>query len=370
MTDIYQIALTMINGIGDILARNLLQTLGSPKAIFTEKRRLLEKIPGIGNTLATEIRRPEVLKQAERELEFIEKNNIICYYIGSPNYPKRLKECDDAPILFYFKGKTNLDATRIISVVGTRMATEYGKTLTESLIRDLSSSYPDLLIVSGLAYGIDICAHRNALKYNLPTIGVLAHGLDRIYPSNHRNTAIDMLQCGGLLTDFPSETNPDRPNFVKRNRIVAGLSDATIVIESADKGGSLITADIAFSYGRDIFTFPGRTTDTHSKGCNQLIRENKAGLITSAQDLIQAMCWEKPDDLPPKVIQGELFSEIQITTSNNPVESFLREKKEAHINLIAAELSIPIQQLSSYLFELEMNGIIKVMPGNVYKLIK
>lgn len=212
------------------------------------------------------------------------------------------------PYTFYYKGTADLDAVRIISIVGTRHATEYGRAVTEELVQTLSLSFPDLLIVSGLAYGIDVCAHRSALRTGLPTVGVLAHGLDRIYPPAHRSTAVEMLQRGGgLLSDFPSGTEPDKPNFVKRNRIVAGLADATIVIESAEKGGSLITADIAFSYGRDVYAFPGRVSDLHSKGCNALIRQNKAGLITSATDLISALCWDVEKKAAPVPVQAELF---------------------------------------------------------------
>ena len=243
MTDnrIYQIGLTMISGVGDILARQLLQTCGDAEAVFTEKQQVLEKIPGFGSATAAAIKRPEVLLQAEKELVFIEKNQITCYFLTDENYPKRLKECTDAPVLLYFKGSADLNASRIISVVGTRHATEYGRAMTEELVQSLSYAIPDLLIVSGLAYGIDICAHRSALKVNLPTIGVLAHGLDRIYPSSHRSVAVEMLDHGGLLSEFHSGTEPDKPNFVRRNRIVAGMADATIVIESAEKGGSLIT---------------------------------------------------------------------------------------------------------------------------------
>lgn len=370
MTDkqIYQIGLTMINGVGDILARHLLQTLGDAEAVFAEKRQLLEKIPGIGSNIAAEIKRPEILQRAEEELTFIEKNHISCYFLTDTSYPARLRECPDAPVLFYFKGDTNLDATRIISIVGTRNATEYGRGLTESLIKDLAKAVPDLLIVSGLAYGIDICAHRSALHNQLPTVAVLAHGLDRIYPSSHRNTAVEMLESGGLLTDFPSGTEPDRPNFIRRNRIVAGMSDATIVIESAEKGGSLVTADIAFSYGRDVYSFPGRVGDSHSKGCNNLIRQNKAGLITSADDLLSALCWDIQATATP--VQTELFfSDTEVpATEQNPVLAIMRTKKEIHINELALALNMPVHQLSTLLFELEINGKIKALPGNIYKL--
>ena len=332
MTDkqIYQIGLTMINGVGDILARHLLEALGDAEAVFTEKRQSLEKIPGIGDSIITEIKRADVLLRAEKELAFAQKNGISIYFLKDINYPERLRECPDAPVLFYFKGNADLNAAHIISVVGTRRASAYGQEVTERLLRDLSVSFPDLLVVSGLAYGIDICAHRNALKNQLPTVGVLAHGLDRIYPPVHRSTAIEMLDRGGLLTDFPSGTNPDRQNFIRRNRIVAGLADATIVIESAEKGGSLITADIAFSYGRDVYAFPGRVTDINSKGCNSLIRQNKGGLITCADDLIMAMRWDvaqKTDALP---VQTQLFRRTR--RANGSCRSWRRKRNLISMN--------------------------------------
>lgn len=370
MTDkrISQIGLTMINGVGDILARQLLQSLGDAEAVFTEKRQNLEKIPGIGSLTAAEIKRPEVLLQAEKELAFVEKNHITCYFLTDETYPKRLMECTDAPILFYYKGMADLNTSRIISIVGTRHATEYGRAVTEELIQTLSASFPDLLVVSGLAYGIDVCAHRCALKAGLPTIGVLAHGLDRIYPPAHRSTAVEMLQQGGLLSDFPSGTEPDKPNFVKRNRIVAGLADATLVVESAEKGGSLITADIAFSYGRDVYAFPGRVNDIHSKGCNALIRQNKAGLITSAADLISALCWDVEKKAAPAPVQSELFFGEE-DSRTGAITTLLREKGEMHIDQLAKSLDQPVHELFPLLFELEMNGRIRTLPGNIYKLV-
>ena len=330
--------------------------------------RNLEKIPGIGSLTAAEIKRPEVLLQAEKELAFVEKNHITCYYLTEEAYPKRLRECTDAPILFYYKGTADLNASRIISIVGTRHATEYGRAVTEELIQTLSASFPDLLVVSGLAYGIDVCAHRSALKAGLPTIGVLAHGLDRIYPPAHRSTAVEMLQQGGLLSDFPSGTEPDKPNFVKRNRIVAGLADATLVVESAEKGGSLITADIAFSYGRDVYAFPGRVNDIHSKGCNALIRQNKAGLITSAADLISALCWDVEKKAAPAPVQSELFFGEE-DSRTGAITTLLQEKGEMHIDQLAKSLDQPVRELFPLLFELEMNGRIRTLPGNIYKLV-
>ncbi len=369
-SSIYPIALTMINGVGDMLARSLLQTIGDAAAVFSEKKQTLERIPGIGAVLAAEIKRPEVLRKAEQELAFIEKNNLSCYFIADPDYPFRLRECADAPVLFYFKGHADLDARHILSIVGTRHATEYGRELTEALLYDLSVDFPDLLIVSGLAYGIDICAHRNALRNGLPTVAVLAHGLDRIYPSVHRETAVEMLQHGGLLSDFPSGTQPDKPHFIRRNRIVAGLADATIVMESAEKGGSLITADLAFSYGREVFAFPGRVKDVHSAGCHRLIRENKAALITSAADLVALLGWDVPAASAPEVRQTELiFSDTFSQEELAPVWAAIRENGEIHTNRLVAALNMPVQKLSALLFELEIEGRIKSLPGNRYKVL-
>lgn len=368
MTDkqIYQIGLTMINGVGDILARQLLQTLGDAEAVFAEKKHLLERIPGIGSVLAAEIKSPDVLLRAEKEVAFIEKNQITCYFLTDETYPSRLRECPDAPVLFYFKGNADLNATHMLSIVGTRHATEYGREQVDVLIKELAASFPDLLIVSGLAYGIDICAHRNALKNKLPTVAVLAHGLDRIYPPAHRGTAVELLEQGGLLTDFPSGTEPDKPNFIKRNRIVAGLPEAVVVIESAEKGGSLITADIAFSYDRDIYCFPGRVTDTHSRGCNNLIRQNKAGMITSATDLVAALGWDavtKP--VCQKVVQTELL--FPEDDRHAQLIAIISGRAEIHINELSVETGIPVQQLTTALFELEMNGLVKSLPGNRYR---
>ncbi|MCC8172242.1 MAG: DNA-processing protein DprA [Parabacteroides sp.] len=364
---LYRIALTMIKGVGDTTARQLLEITGSEEAVFTEKRRALASIPGISNALVTEILRPEVLEAAEQELAFIEKNRITPYFFTDSEYPFRLKECADAPLLLYFKGEGRLDAAKVISVVGTRHATEYGRELTGNLIAGLSACFPDLLVVSGLAYGIDIQAHRSALQHRLPTVGVLAHGLDRIYPGAHRRTAVEMLERGGLLTDFPSGTNPDRANFVKRNRIVAGLADATVVVESAEKGGSLITADLAFSYGRDVYAFPGRVTDGCSCGCHALIRGNKAGLITSAADLIEALCWERELQAAQPPVQGCLC--FDLTADEEPVVALLRETGEAQVNQLAVTLHCPICRLSPVLFGLEMKGVVKSLPGGRYKLI-
>jgi len=362
---LYLIGLTGLKGVGDVLSRQLLQYFGSAEEVFKAKRVFLEKTPGIGAYTAEKIdnARTEALQRAEKELAFIVKNKITLYAITNDDYPKRLKECQDAPVVFYYKGTADLDAEKIISVVGTRRMTEYGRKLTEQLVKQLAEMFPKLLIVSGLAYGADVCAHRNAFRNELPTVGVLAHGFDRIYPAAHRNIAAEMLSRGGLLTDFMSGTNPDRENFLQRNRLIAGLADATVIVESALKGGSLVTADIAFSYGRDVFAFPGRTTDEFSSGCNRLIQMNKAGLINSAKDLIMALCWDT--DAKPTA-QPSLFPFS--AKPDHPIIRLLQEKGEFHVNQLAVEMDMPIHKLTPVLFELEMEGHIKAFPGGIYRL--
>ncbi|MDR1408016.1 MAG: DNA-processing protein DprA [Tannerella sp.] len=364
---IYLAGLSLLKGIGDILARQLLQYFGNDaERVFIAKKQTLAKVPGIGMLKAEAIMqsRTEALKRAGKELEFVDKNNIRLCSIADNDYPLRLRECPDAPIVFYYKGNMNLNASHILSIVGTRHATGYGEKLTASLIKALSEISSDILIVSGLAYGIDICAHRNALKYGLPTVGVLAHGLDRIYPSLHRKTAVEMLDQGGLLTDFVSETNPDRENFPKRNRLIAGLSDATVVIESARKGGALITADIAFSYGREVYAFPGRVGDCYSDGCNLLIRSNKAMLITSAMDIANELRWNTKDKKTRPEQSRLVFDEDR---PRSPVLDILVEKGEMQINELSIILGIPVHQLASALFDLEMEGHVKILPGGIYK---
>ena len=362
---LYLIGMTLLKGVGDVLSQHLMQYFGSAAEVFKANRSLLERTPGIGTYTAEQIdiSRTDALNRAEKELALIEKNKITLYTITGDDYPKRLKECQDAPIVFYYKGAANLNSAKIISIVGTRNVTEYGRKQTETLIRDLAGIFPETLIVSGLAYGVDVCAHRSALKYNLPTIGVLAHGLDRIYPAVHRNTAAEMLRNGGLLTDFMSGTNPDRENFLRRNRLIAGLADATIVVESAEKGGSLVTADIAFSYGRDVYTFPGRVTDRYSSGCNRLIQMNKAGLISSAKDLVMSLCWDTDGK---SFQQPDLFASSE--KPDHPIIRLLQEKGEFHINQLAMEMDLPIHKLTPTLFEMELEGHIKAFPGGIYRL--
>lgn len=364
----YQIALTLINGIGSSHIRELIRCFGDAEALFHQSKKTLQAIPSVGPALSDAVNDHTLFLRAEKELDFIDKNDIRIYCIQDEDYPKRLRECNDAPYIFFFKGNADLNASYVISIVGTRMATDYGKSVTEKFVAGLAEKFPNLLVVSGLAYGIDISSHRAALANGLPTVAVLGHGLDRIYPFVHRQTATEMQQNGGLLTEFLSGTDPDRPNFVRRNRIVAGLSDATIVVESAEKGGSLITAEMALSYQRELYAFPGRTDDPHSKGCNQLIRKNKAGLITSAEEFIEAMGW---DDrcLSVKVNLPQqtklLFPDKE---EYRQVVDLLQQNKEMHVNQLSVALSLPMSQLSNILFDMEMEGLIKNMPGNIYRL--
>lgn len=365
---IYSIALTQIPGVGHIGAKRLVDGMGSATDVFRYRTELPDRLPGVNSKVIAALDSPKALKRAEQEYEFVRNNNLSCLTLTDEGYPSRMRECDDAPVVLFFKGKTDLNALHVINMVGTRNATDYGKHICVSFLQELQALCPDVLVVSGLAYGIDIHAHRAALSVELPTVGVLAHGLDRIYPSLHRKTAVDMLQQGGLLTEFLSGTNPDKHNFISRNRIVAGISDATIVVESAAKGGSLITADIAGSYHRDCFAFPGRVTDEYSKGCNQLIQDNKAVLLESAADFVKAMGWDnslKSDK--PKAVQRILFPDLSV--EEQKIVDILAKLGDLQINALVVQADIPVNKISVILFELEMKGVIRVLAGGVYQLL-
>jgi len=365
----FKIGITLIKGIGNNLAKNLIAYIGSEEGVFSEAQKNLAKIPGIGEVLSNEIVNADVLKRADTEIEFIIKNKIVPYYFTDREYPFRLKECPDSPIMIYTRGNCNLNDGKFIGIVGTRNATEAGKDNCKKLITDLAQKLPNTIIVSGMAYGVDICAHKAALDFNLPTIGVVGHGLDRIYPAVHRPTAVKMVENGMLLTEYLSGTNPDRQNFVQRNRIIAGLCDATIVIESANRGGALITADVANSYNRDVFAFPGRVGDEWSAGCNALIKYNKASLIESAEDMMRFMNWEKQEVKTTSNIQTTLF--LDLTDEEQNIVSILRQQNEGlQLNELAIKLETPISRISPMLLEMEFKGILKCMPGSVYKIVK
>lgn len=345
-----RMALPLLPGIGLVGARHLIQAAGSATMLFEHARELPALLPGVTPKVATAFQHTEVFRLCEAELSFALKHQIQCLTEDDEAYPSRLRECPDAPLVLFYKGSANLNSRHILSIVGTRNATDYGKSLCQRFMQELSALLPDVLIVSGLAYGIDIHAHREALTHGFDTVGVLAHGLDRIYPAVHRRTATEMLTQGGLLTEFMSGTNPDRQNFVKRNRIVAGISDATLVVESGPKGGSLITAEIAESYQRDCFAFPGRVGDTYSTGCNLLIQKNRAALIQSAEDVVKAMNW---DHVPvsPQVVQRQLFPEL--TPEEEQVITHLQKHPDGiQINTLVVESNIAINRMTSLLFNL------------------
>ena len=360
---LYTIALTHSSGIGDIIAKRLIAHCGSVSEVFRTRQQLLLKIPGIGISVVNALKDKSNLKRAEKEIAFIEKNRIKSYYFLHEAYPDYLKNCYDAPVLLFSKGNIALKNRKVISIVGTRQITAYGKVVLEQFFEDIKGHDP--VIVSGLAYGVDIYAHRLALQHNLQTVAILAHGLDRIYPAVHKKYVDKMLSNGGIMTDYRSETQPDRENFVKRNRIIAGLSQATIVIESAEKGGSLITADIANSYNRDVFAFPGRITDTYSAGCNKLIKTNRAAVLTSAKDLAYLLNWQEETGV--KAVQKQLF--VELTEEEQHIYNYLLKEGKQQLDMIALHCNMPIFKMATTLLNLELKGVIKPMPGKIFEAI-
>lgn len=368
MSDIslmHKIALGLIPRIGDINARKLVSHFGNVEAVFSEPYRNLVKIPGIGAGLAKYITDRSYLARAEREAEYLTKNRIKTYFYLDSDYPYRLRQCDDSPVVFFFRGECDLDSSKILSVVGTRNATQRGKEICEKIIGGLAEYYPDLIIISGLAYGIDIAAHKAALSNDLRTVGVLGHGFKTIYPSLHSSVAKSMLSRGGLLTDFISDTLPERNNFIKRNRIIAGLSDATLVVESGIKGGALITADIASSYNRDVFAVPGRPDDQWSAGCNSMIRNNKAALVECSADLEYFLNWKSDKSKPP--VQRTLFSDLE--EDEKMIYEMIVRQGEMNIDSICRTAEIPVYKLSSLLLQMEFKGLVKCYPGNLYRTV-
>lgn len=361
---LYKISLTLIPNVGPVLAKNLIAYCGSPEAVFTERKNHLEKIPGIGPIIAGSIISFKHFDRAEKEIEFLQKNNIQAMFYLDEQYPSRLKELDDAPVLLYCKGNLNLNVPRILGVVGTRKASTYGKTVCSKLISDLKPY--NVLIVSGLALGIDYVAHRSALQNNLPTAAVLGHGLDTIYPGQHRTIAAEIATKGCLVTEYLSGTPPDKTNFPERNRIVAGLVDAILVIETALKGGALITADIANSYNREVFAIPGRLDDTLSAGCNKLIKLNKACLIDSVDDIAFHLGWQQT------IINDKVDTESKLSGLNQnelTVYHYLKNKDKTHIDQIVSTLAKPVSEISVILLNMEFMGLIVSLPGNFYKTL-
>jgi DNA processing protein len=361
---LYKIAISLIPGIGCVNAKRLIAYTGSIEGIFKEKKQHLLKIPGIGEILANEIVNANVLQKAEDEIKFIEKHKIKVLFYLDKDYPSRLRHCADSPILLYSKGNLNFESPKVLSIVGTRHATDYGKDFCEKLVANLAKSQHNPLIISGLAYGIDITAHKAALKHGLPTVAVLAHGLKSIYPVAHARYAKEIAGNGSLVTEFTSDVFADRAFFVKRNRIVAGLADATIVIESGEKGGALITADLANSYNRDVFAVPGRINDTMSKGCNKLIKTNKAILLEDVGDLEYQLGWEQTKN-KAKVVQRELF--VELNDDEKVIIEAIRKNNEIAIDNLCFEVSMPVSKVSPLLLGLEFSGLIKSLPGKIYK---
>ncbi|MDB5108975.1 MAG: protecting protein DprA [Mucilaginibacter sp.] len=365
MSLLHQVGLTFIKNIGPTLAKTLLAYFGDEEKVFNANEAKLLKVPGIGDKTIAQLNFAEALGKAEEELKFIEKNAIDVLFYTDSAYPKRLKNCADSPVLLYSKGNADLNNYRVISIVGTRNATDYGKQLCRQLIEELEPY--NVLVVSGLALGIDVAAHKECLKVNMPTVGVLGHGLDRIYPSQNRSVADRMLENGGLLSEYPSGTMPDRENFPQRNRIVAGLADATIVIEASVKGGALITAEIANGYNRDVFAFPGRVGDQFSEGCNFLIRNNKAALLTCVADLAYSLGWEKPDSLAP--VTQQYLLPIDLSADERAIFEIIQQHKmPLAIDDLTIKANMPMSQLAMNLLNMEMQGYIRSLPGKTYQV--
>lgn len=361
---LYQLALTQVPNIGYVHAKILGQHFGSASAIFKANKYSLEKIEGIGEIRARSIKAFKDFTAAEDEIKFIEKFKINALFLSDKDYPQRLLNCYDPPTMLFYKGNANLNASRIVGIVGTRSNTEYGKHFTEKLVRDLSAY--DVLIVSGLAFGIDAIAHKSSLKNQLSTVGVLGHGLDTIYPPEHSGLAKEMIRNGGILTEFRSKTKPDKHNFPSRNRVVGGLCDATIVVETGIKGGSMITAEMANSYNRDVFAVPGRTIDAKSGGCNHLIKNNKAILLTEVQQFVETMGWEITAPLE-KPSQKELF--IELNSEEKIITTLLEEKETVSIDELVLKSGCSSSTLAAAILNLELKNVIQSLPGKMYRLV-
>lgn len=358
----YQIALTLLPGIGDISGKKFVEYCGSARAIFDETRKSLEKISGMREASIDAICNPkEYLKRADEEIAFMEKNDIRPLFFLDSDYPRRLLQCDDGPLMLYYKGSANLNANRVVAIVGTRNITEYGKENCNQLVEDLVED--NVLVVSGLAYGVDTCAHKAAVKHGIPTVGVMGCGMQQIYPATNGRLAKEMLeQGGGVLTEYMSGTRPDRENFPRRNRIISGMADAVIVIESAMKGGSLITADLANSYNRDVFAYPGRVMDLYSQGCNYLIRTNRAHLMESVLNLRYVMRWESESKSEKQTALFREFSEEE-----KLIMDCFGSNAIASLDDIIVKSGLPTTKIAALLLNLEFDGVLMAMPGKRYQ---
>lgn len=361
---LYQLALTEVPNVGWVQAKILAQHFGEAKKIFNAHQFVLEKIEGIGEVRARSIKQFNDFSKAEEEIKFIEKFGIKPLFICDRDYPQRLLHCYDSPTLLFYKGTAHLNASKILAIVGTRRHTDYSKKITDDFIEQLSAQ--NILIVSGMAYGVDASAHKAAVKNSLATVGVLAHGLDQIYPPDHSGLARDILKHGGgLLSEFRSSTSPDKHNFPTRNRVVAGMTDATVVIESGIKGGSMVTAELANGYNRDVFAFPGRITDSKSAGCNHLIKSNKAMLLTDAQQLLEMMGWEAKSKKEKKS-QREIF--IELSKEEKIIVDILNEKETVHIDEINLRSGLSTSAIAAAILNLELQNVVNGLPGKMYKL--
>ncbi|MBU0766123.1 MAG: DNA-processing protein DprA [Bacteroidetes bacterium] len=361
---LYRIALSLIPGIGCVTAKKIVAYVGSVEGVFREKKQAFARIPGVGEVYTGKMTgRKEALEKAEKEIQFIRKYAIGTYFYLDKQYPARLKHCNDAPVLLYYLGNPDFSNTKTISIVGTRSATSRGKEICTSLVRELAARGHNPMVVSGLAYGIDVTAHKAALENNLQTVAVLGHGLDKMYPSVHSVIAKNITDSGGLITEFASSDKFDKQNFLRRNRIIAGLADAVIVVESGLKGGALVTADIASSYNRDVFAVPGRIGDRYSAGCNRLIKTNKAALIENADDLEYQLGWErKTGHSVPR--QKQLF--VELSDEEKKLFNIISEAGKIEIDRIGLYAELPVSKVSYILLNLEFKGLIKTIPGNMY----
>jgi len=360
---LFALALQNVSKIGDITAKKLIHHCGSAEAVLKEKKNNLLKIDGIGSIVISDLFNKHHLLEAEQELRFIKANNIVCHYFMDDSYPERLRHCIDGPIVLFQSGKITLKDQHIISIVGTRKITTHGISQCEKLVEGLSPYNP--IIVSGFAYGTDITAQKAALKNNLQTIGCLAHGLNQIYPKVHKKYMVDIERYGGFFTDFWSTDEFDRNNFLKRNRIIAGLSEATIVIESAEKGGSLVTADIANSYNREVFAVPGRSTDSQSVGCNNLIKAQRAHLLSNPADVPYILNWNLENEKKP--IQKKLFVELDV--DEKVIFNFLKEQGKELLDVIALKCDMPTFRVASLLLNMELKGVVRPLPGKQFEVI-
>ncbi len=358
------LALLRIEGVGDIVAKKLINHCGSAENVFKAKPTQFKAIDGIGAVLQKNLKDKTVFEKAEKELRYIEEEQITVLHYQSERYPDRLKHCIDGPVLLFAAGNFDFQKRKMISIVGTRQITSYGAEITKNLIEDLAVFNP--VIVSGFAYGVDIVAHQIAMEQNLQTVGVLAHGLNQIYPKMHKKHVAKMEQNGGFLTEFWSNSNPDKENFVRRNRIVAGMSEATIVIESAEKGGSIITANMANDYSRDVFAVPGRVSDKFSQGCNDLIKTQRANLLTSAADLIYGLNWELAT-VETKSIQKQLF--VTLDQDEQCIYDYLQKNGKQLLDEVALECGFPIFKISSILLNMELKGVIRPLPGKLFEAV-